>query len=375
MPAAITVSASATAINGRVRLAVGAAATSRNPGWLLIGSAPGTDSGGWLDLLCVPGVGLVRDAGIESTLRGDAGTDVAGHAVADARAAVRGAGGVADEIGRVDAQLPGARCRWRPGWLWWDNARLGRAVQGTSARSAPAPEPGSATRHASPAAAHRAPMSRPVARLRCDIARGSPVSLAHAVKSSYRSRLSDPGRLPLMLAEQASVRRSPRATPLHALPLDRASATGAVRRWSAMATCSPRDRSRNAATLDVQPGADPADLRLGDAAVRAEGFDQVVDRAGTGAVQIRLHDHREQRLIRPPPAFEQAREERPDARLRNLQLHMPARRGTAQPTTTSGDDLSLWCRSCARRSDLLGLHRSACTGCPAHPADPQRHCL
>jgi hypothetical protein len=46
--------------------------------------------------------------------------------------------------------------------------------------------------------------------------------------------------------------------------------------------------------LGVQLGADPADLTLGDAAVRAEGLDQVIDLAGGGAVQVGLHDDRKQ---------------------------------------------------------------------------------
>jgi hypothetical protein len=46
--------------------------------------------------------------------------------------------------------------------------------------------------------------------------------------------------------------------------------------------------------LLVQLATDPADLTLGDAAVDAQGLDQVVDLAGRGAVSIGLHDDRQQ---------------------------------------------------------------------------------
>jgi hypothetical protein len=78
--------------------------------------------------------------------------------------------------------------------------------------------------------------------------------------------------------------------------------------------------------LDVELAANPGHLRLGDAAVRAEGFDQVVDLPRRRAVQVGLHDHREQRLIDPPAPLQQAREERPGPQLRDLQLQIPSRR-------------------------------------------------
>jgi hypothetical protein len=49
--------------------------------------------------------------------------------------------------------------------------------------------------------------------------------------------------------------------------------------------------------LAVQLGADPADLRLGDARVDAKGLDQVVDLASGGAVHVGLHHHRQQRPV------------------------------------------------------------------------------
>jgi hypothetical protein len=54
------------------------------------------------------------------------------------------------------------------------------------------------------------------------------------------------------------------------------------------------------ADFHVEVRADPRHLGLGDAGVRAEGLDQVVDLARRHAVQIGLHHHREQRLVHPP---------------------------------------------------------------------------
>src|SRR5581483_1024818 len=51
---------------------------------------------------------------------------------------------------------------------------------------------------------------------------------------------------------------------------------------------------REGGHLDVQVRADPAHLGPGDLAISAERLDQVIDLAGRGAVQVRLHDHREQ---------------------------------------------------------------------------------
>jgi hypothetical protein len=44
-------------------------------------------------------------------------------------------------------------------------------------------------------------------------------------------------------------------------------------------------------------------------------------------MQIRLHDHREQRLIHPPAPLQQAREERAGPQLRDPQLQVTGRRG------------------------------------------------
>jgi hypothetical protein len=48
--------------------------------------------------------------------------------------------------------------------------------------------------------------------------------------------------------------------------------------------------------LGVQISADPRDLALGDPAISAKDFDQIVDLAGRRAMQIGLHHHREQAL-------------------------------------------------------------------------------
>lgn len=53
--------------------------------------------------------------------------------------------------------------------------------------------------------------------------------------------------------------------------------------------------------LFVEVRADPGDLALRYAGVRAEGFDQVVDRAGGDAVDVCLHDDRVEGLVDPAP--------------------------------------------------------------------------
>jgi hypothetical protein len=67
--------------------------------------------------------------------------------------------------------------------------------------------------------------------------------------------------------------------------------------------------------LGVQISADAADLRLGDAAVRPQSPDEVVNLAGAHPVQIGLHHHREQGLVNPPAALQQRGEERPGPQL------------------------------------------------------------
>ena len=53
--------------------------------------------------------------------------------------------------------------------------------------------------------------------------------------------------------------------------------------------------------LDVEAGADPRHLRLGDPRVDPQRLDEVVDGAGRDPFDVGLHDHRVQRLIDPPP--------------------------------------------------------------------------
>jgi hypothetical protein len=65
-----------------------------------------------------------------------------------------------------------------------------------------------------------------------------------------------------------------------------------------------------------QLSTDPADFAVAYPGVGAEGLDQIVDPAGAGAMQVRLHDHREQRLIDPSTSFEEARKEQFGAQLR-----------------------------------------------------------
>lgn len=53
----------------------------------------------------------------------------------------------------------------------------------------------------------------------------------------------------------------------------------------------------------VEVAADPGNLALGDAGVRTEGFDQVVDAAGGHAMDVRLDDDGVEGLIDAAPAF------------------------------------------------------------------------
>jgi hypothetical protein len=55
-------------------------------------------------------------------------------------------------------------------------------------------------------------------------------------------------------------------------------------------------------------------------AVGTKGADQVIDLAGADAVQIRLHDHREQGLIDPAAALQQAGEDQPRPQFGDAQL-------------------------------------------------------
>ena len=54
----------------------------------------------------------------------------------------------------------------------------------------------------------------------------------------------------------------------------------------------------------VQISADPRHLGPGDPAVRPQRLDQDIDLASAGAVQVGLHDDREQRLVNPPPPLQ-----------------------------------------------------------------------
>ena len=77
----------------------------------------------------------------------------------------------------------------------------------------------------------------------------------------------------------------------------------------------------------VQGRADPRDLRLGDAAVPAEGFDQVIHAAGGDAVHVCLHDDRVESLVDAAPSLQQAGEEAAGADLGNLQVQVAGQRG------------------------------------------------
>ena len=77
----------------------------------------------------------------------------------------------------------------------------------------------------------------------------------------------------------------------------------------------------------VQVRADPRHLALANPGVCAERLHQVIDLPRAHAVDIRLHHDREQRLIHPPAAFQQRREEGALPQLRKPQLQVPRRRG------------------------------------------------
>lgn len=79
--------------------------------------------------------------------------------------------------------------------------------------------------------------------------------------------------------------------------------------------------------LLVEVRADAGHLALRYAGVRAEGFDQVVDRAGGDAVDVCLHDHCVEGLVDPAPTLEQAREETTGPQFRDRQLQVAGLRG------------------------------------------------
>jgi hypothetical protein len=84
---------------------------------------------------------------------------------------------------------------------------------------------------------------------------------------------------------------------------------------------------RERGDLLVEVRADPGHLRLGDPGVRTQRLDQVVDLPHRRAGHVGLHHHREQRLVDPPAAFQQRREERPLPQLGDAQVDIPRRGG------------------------------------------------
>ena len=78
--------------------------------------------------------------------------------------------------------------------------------------------------------------------------------------------------------------------------------------------------------------------------VSTESFDQIVDFAGRGAVQVGLHHHREQALIDSAAALQQRRKERPRPQLGDPQLQV------------SGDSTQ---RACPRPVALIDPHLGA----------------
>lgn len=72
----------------------------------------------------------------------------------------------------------------------------------------------------------------------------------------------------------------------------------------------------------VELGADARDLAFGDAGVRAQGLDQVVDRAGGHAVDVDLDDDRVQGLVDAAAALQQAGEEAAAAELGDREVQV-----------------------------------------------------
>ncbi len=108
----------------------------------------------------------------------------------------------------------------------------------------------------------------------------------------------------------------------------------------------------------VQVGADPGHLGLADAGIGAQRPHQVVDLPRAHPVQVGLHHHREQRLIDPPPAFQQRGEERPGAQLGDPQLQIPGRSGQgpgSRSVALSGAGLGALVRAGADHRGQLGL--------------------
>lgn len=77
----------------------------------------------------------------------------------------------------------------------------------------------------------------------------------------------------------------------------------------------------------VQSGAEPGDLALGDAGVRAQGPDQVVDAAGGHSVDVCLDDDGVEGPVDAAPAFQQAGKEAAGADLGDRQVQVPGLRG------------------------------------------------
>jgi hypothetical protein len=76
----------------------------------------------------------------------------------------------------------------------------------------------------------------------------------------------------------------------------------------------------------VQISANPRHFRLGDAGVRAERLDEVVDFPGRDAVEVGLHNDGEQGLVHPSATLEEGGEERPLAQFGDLQIQVPSGR-------------------------------------------------
>ena len=122
------------------------------------------------------------------------------------------------------------------------------------------------------------------------------------------------------------------------------------------------------ADLLVEVRADPGDLGLGDPGVGAQRLDQVVDLAGRDPVQVGLHDHREQRLVDPPPPLEQRGEERPRPQLGDPQLQVTRGRGQRpRPATRCAGRSAPRCVPRGRRRSPRSARRRSTPGRSSGP--------
>jgi hypothetical protein len=111
-----------------------------------------------------------------------------------------------------------------------------------------------------------------------------------------------------------------------------------------------RQRSQNAEISSSRSAQIRDTSGLGDPRVRAQRLDQVADLAGTDAVQVGLHHTANSALVDPPPAFQQAGEQRSGTQLGDTQLQTPASAVCVRGRYPSRCAILVSLRSCAATS-------------------------